>query len=249
MTLAKRQKTHTDLSDVMLVIGSSCTVSSAAAFPLKVTQKKNTLVIINRQPTPIDKYATMRIGASCDDVMKIVAEQLNLEIPKFIIHRHIILEFQNKESNCTGITIRGVDERGIRSSFIKGVVVTLPPIKSQVEVPAALAPVEVEAVQVAGPPPPPAPVPPPAVQRVNVQEAATRKVILTQEPFVFDVPNEDMEKVHVKIRFMAHYGEPQIEMDLIRKEKDTLQNIYLTYDPSTQNWECENVPIKQHKDI
>jgi mono-ADP-ribosyltransferase sirtuin 6 len=49
-------------------MGSSLTVTPAADVP-KTVGKKGSLVIVNLQKTPIDKYAKIKINALCDEVM------------------------------------------------------------------------------------------------------------------------------------------------------------------------------------
>jgi NAD-dependent SIR2 family protein deacetylase len=53
-------------------MGSSLTVTPAADIPKEVG-KKNKLIIVNLQKTPLDKYAYLRINAMCDDVMTLLA--------------------------------------------------------------------------------------------------------------------------------------------------------------------------------
>jgi len=253
-SIVERAEKNTEQSDVMVILGSSCTVLSASVMPLKLAKAGGILIIVNRQPTSLDKHATMRIGASCDDVMKIVANELNLTIPQFLIHRHIIAEYKPSQNNTTtSISLRGIDERGVHSSFMKGVVVILPDLILEEEKEVArerTVECSAEVSVVMGTTAPVAPKAPPlpnaALKVGKLQNrSGTRRIILTHEPFVFDVPNSDLDKVHVKIRFMAHYGEPQIEMDLKRKGDDTL-HIYLTYDPSTRNWQSkDNLPFVQ----
>ena len=53
------------------------------------TRKKNPgdLVIVNIQATPLDKIASIRIFAKCDDVSHLLAKKLSLDIPSFHLHR------------------------------------------------------------------------------------------------------------------------------------------------------------------
>jgi len=53
-------------------------------------KKKNNpgdLVIVNLQETPLDMIASLRIFAKCDDVSKLLAEKLSVEIPAFRLKR------------------------------------------------------------------------------------------------------------------------------------------------------------------
>ena len=52
-------------------------------------KKKNPgdLVIVNLQETPLDVIASLRIFAKCDDVSKLLAKKLSVEIPAFCLKR------------------------------------------------------------------------------------------------------------------------------------------------------------------
>jgi NAD-dependent SIR2 family protein deacetylase len=69
---------HTEKSDLMLVLGSSLTVSPACLMPEKVATNGMKLVICNLQKTPLDSLATIRIFAKCDDLMKLVMKKLGM---------------------------------------------------------------------------------------------------------------------------------------------------------------------------
>lgn len=69
-------------------MGSSLTVTPAAHIPRDVS-KKGKLIIVNLQATPLDKYAFMRINGLCDDVMRRLAEKLELKVNDFILKRLI----------------------------------------------------------------------------------------------------------------------------------------------------------------
>ena len=46
------------------------------------------LVIVNLQSTPLDSLASLRIYAKCDDVSRMLAEKLSLQIPNFLLYRY-----------------------------------------------------------------------------------------------------------------------------------------------------------------
>ena len=50
--------------------------------------KKQRLVIVNLQKTPLDYLASLRINGKCDDVMKLLMSKLSLEIPEFRLTRY-----------------------------------------------------------------------------------------------------------------------------------------------------------------
>ena len=62
------------------------------------TRKQNPgdLVIVNIQSTPLDKIASIRIFAKCDDVSRLLAKKLSLDIPSFHLHRLV-------HRACTGV--------------------------------------------------------------------------------------------------------------------------------------------------
>jgi NAD-dependent deacetylase len=55
---ARRETSNCDL---MLVVGSSLTMAPAADLPLAARQNGAELIVVNRQPTPVDKLATLVI--------------------------------------------------------------------------------------------------------------------------------------------------------------------------------------------
>lgn len=97
---------HSKKADLHICIGSSLQMFPAAGFPLtnvcKTVNNRNTnnrpfirngykiessknldskLVIINLQPTKMDKYATLNINAPADFVMKVLCEKLDILLP------------------------------------------------------------------------------------------------------------------------------------------------------------------------
>jgi NAD+-dependent protein deacetylase sirtuin 6 len=65
-------------SDLAVVIGTSMNVQPAASFPDKCFKNGGKLVIINLQKTPYDSLASIRIFAKCDDVMRMLMEELTI---------------------------------------------------------------------------------------------------------------------------------------------------------------------------
>lgn len=62
-------------SDLMLVLGSSLTVEPAASLPRIVLQNSGKIVIVNRQPTSLDRYAELKF-----DDLKTVFESLEQKL-------------------------------------------------------------------------------------------------------------------------------------------------------------------------
>ena len=59
----------TSQCDLMIVLGSSLTVYPAAAFPEHVAQRGDKLVIINQQPTGLDRVADLVINESIGSIL------------------------------------------------------------------------------------------------------------------------------------------------------------------------------------
>ena len=69
-------------------MGSSMTVNPSASMAASV----QTLVIVNLQRTPHDHKATLRINGKCEDVSRMLMEELKLQFPRFILYRRAVLE-------------------------------------------------------------------------------------------------------------------------------------------------------------
>ncbi len=78
---------HSSVSDLHLVMGSSLRVTPAADMPRMTAEKGGKLVIVNLQKTPMDPYAALVIHGKCDDVMKITMQKLAIEIPQWRLQR------------------------------------------------------------------------------------------------------------------------------------------------------------------
>ena len=66
--------------DLCIVIGSSLVVYPAAHMPVYATQSGAKLVIINREPTPLDGSATITVNASAGDTMSRVLERVKAKL-------------------------------------------------------------------------------------------------------------------------------------------------------------------------
>ena len=97
-------------------MGSSLTVSPANEIPMNVT-KNGRLVIINLQSTPLDKFAYLRINGMCEDVMRKLAVQIELNVQEFILKRMINFRMNKSKE----YEFRGIDKRGVPFSFFKTV--------------------------------------------------------------------------------------------------------------------------------
>lgn len=69
-----RAEEETHLSDLFLVLGSSLVVTPAALFPAKAKRNGARLVIVNREPTPLDEIADLvihdEIGPTLTEAMR-----------------------------------------------------------------------------------------------------------------------------------------------------------------------------------
>jgi len=102
-------------ADLCLCLGSSLKVTPAADMPAETLRNGGKLVIVNLQPTPLDKYA-LRINGFIDNVMERLMAKLGLEIPDFILRRRIMVT-KTEEEGFFGkkkekLTLRGCDEQG-----------------------------------------------------------------------------------------------------------------------------------------
>eukprot|EP00395_MALV-II_sp_L67-2_P000454 gene454-184_t len=80
-------------ADFCLVLGSSLTVTPAADFPEAVGERVNgDLVIVNLQSTPLDGVASLRVNGKCDDVMRLLMEELGLVVDRWKIRKCVRVE-------------------------------------------------------------------------------------------------------------------------------------------------------------
>jgi NAD-dependent SIR2 family protein deacetylase len=68
---------HSQLADVFLVVGSSLTVTPAAYCPRYALENHADLIIINNQPTPFDKVASVLFHENAGDVLPSVLEEMS----------------------------------------------------------------------------------------------------------------------------------------------------------------------------
>lgn len=83
---------HARRSDLCLVLGSSLRVTPAADVPKTTMRRGGRLVIVNLQKTPLDDGAALIIRARIDDVMRLLAAELGLQVAPFELSRGIIAE-------------------------------------------------------------------------------------------------------------------------------------------------------------
>lgn len=118
----KRGFENARASDLMLVLGSSLTVSPANAMPEEVANAGKRLVIVNLQKTHLDSDAAMVIHAKTDQVMSLLMKELGLEIPPFILRRRIKVDKKLDELELSGIDVDGTPAtiiQGLQFKFNK----------------------------------------------------------------------------------------------------------------------------------
>jgi NAD-dependent deacetylase len=65
----QRAHEETLLCDLFVVLGSSLSVFPAADFPVRAKRNGAALVIVNREPTPMDEIADVVINAGIGETM------------------------------------------------------------------------------------------------------------------------------------------------------------------------------------
>ena len=99
-------------------IGSSLTVTPACDLPRDTARRGGKLVIVNLQRTPLDDRAHLRIFARTDDVMRMVMAKLGVQIPPFLLRRHLLVK-QEATSRGKLVALSGISDDGLPVTFIK----------------------------------------------------------------------------------------------------------------------------------
>ncbi|MES0445656.1 MAG: Sir2 family NAD-dependent protein deacetylase [Desulfobacterales bacterium] len=71
---------HAEKADLMLIIGSSLTVTPAAELPLITKRSGGKLVIINKGETALDNIADIRIWAGAGDTLEEVMKKIKVKL-------------------------------------------------------------------------------------------------------------------------------------------------------------------------
>jgi mono-ADP-ribosyltransferase sirtuin 6 len=113
-------KAATDQSkkaDVALVLGSSMTVSPFCDLPFESWKKKGgdkksrcKVIIVSLQDTPYDKYATVKVNSTCDNVMKEIMKGIGMTIENFVYTQDYIFgheKMQEGPSSAVRLYLRG----------------------------------------------------------------------------------------------------------------------------------------------
>ena len=83
LALAER---HSSEAQLTLTLGTSLQIHPACQLPLRTLKAGGKLVIVNLQPTPKDKHASLVIRRRADDVLRVLMSALGLAIPPFVRH-------------------------------------------------------------------------------------------------------------------------------------------------------------------
>jgi NAD-dependent deacetylase len=67
-------------ADLMIIIGSSLVVYPAAGVPEAAVRAGAPLIIVNREPTPLDSYATLNIYGAAGESMFRMVEEAGIEL-------------------------------------------------------------------------------------------------------------------------------------------------------------------------
>ena len=79
-----RAEAETQLCDLFLVLGSSLVVTPAALFPARAKQYGARLVIVNREPTPLDDMADLVLHDEIGPTMTAAMRDLNCGVEELI---------------------------------------------------------------------------------------------------------------------------------------------------------------------
>lgn len=93
--------------DLMLVLGSSLNITPACEIPSETVAAGGKLVVVNLQPTKLDKIAHLVLHAKCEDVMS----QMGLLLPDYCRNDSVKVTFTQEEdfplrSTSTGFQLR-----------------------------------------------------------------------------------------------------------------------------------------------
>ena len=90
-------------------------------IPEIIAKKKNgKLSICNRQETPKDSLAAVRVFSNTDDLMIRVMQKLGFPIPEFVLRRRLVVELESKGDRHK-LKLYGVDVDGTPLTFLKSV--------------------------------------------------------------------------------------------------------------------------------
>ncbi|XP_073113384.1 NAD-dependent protein deacetylase SRT1 isoform X3 [Elaeis guineensis] len=127
MNLAEK---HCRTADIVLCLGTSLQITPACNLPLKTIRSGGEIVIVNLQPTPKDKKASLVIHGLVDKVIAGAMHLLNLRIPPYIRIDFVQLSLSHSPKKKTYVkwNLRIASVHGQRAPlpFLKSVEVSFP---------------------------------------------------------------------------------------------------------------------------
>lgn len=121
---------HCKMADVVLCLGTSLQITPACNLPLKSLNGGGRIVIVNLQPTPKDKKASLVIHGQVDKVIAGVMHFLNLQIPPYvrIDFVHINLRHAPRKKTYVKWILKVASLHGSRAPlpFVKSIEVSFP---------------------------------------------------------------------------------------------------------------------------
>ncbi|XP_058112484.1 NAD-dependent protein deacetylase SRT1-like isoform X4 [Magnolia sinica] len=122
---------HCKMADVVLCLGTSLQITPACNLPLKSLSGGGKIVIVNLQPTPKDKKASLVIHGQVDKVIAGAMHSLNLQIPPFVridLIQLTLSHFLKRKIRYVKWTLRIASVHGNKAllRFLKSVEVSFP---------------------------------------------------------------------------------------------------------------------------
>ncbi|KAG1327444.1 NAD-dependent protein deacetylase SRT1 [Cocos nucifera] len=121
---------HCRAADIVLCLGTSLQITPACNLPLKTIRSGGKVVIVNLQPTPKDKKASLVIHGLVDKVIAGAMHLLNLRIPPYIRIDFVQLSLSHSPKKKTYVkwNLRIASIHGQRAPlpFLKSVEVSFP---------------------------------------------------------------------------------------------------------------------------
>lgn len=97
-------------------------MTPANEIPEIVGQRRGAkLAICNLQETPLDELSDLRVHSTADDLMNRVMKKLDIRIPTFILHRHLVVDLKPQGDGRHQFTVSGVDIDNTPVTFLKSV--------------------------------------------------------------------------------------------------------------------------------
>jgi NAD-dependent SIR2 family protein deacetylase len=251
---------HSVSADVCIAMGSSLTVTPAADFPKGVGKrhyrsgdKLKGLVIVNLQKTPLDKYATLRINAKCDDVTRALMAELKIDVDEWRLRRAVRLSMLKLDrpptsyKSSTAAEEDGTAAESERDDDVRWFDFEIAAVDSDLSTPMSLFKELTFVASVS------------SISKYYDCKFDRTKDLLPPKKFRMRVPlsadgasadreekSAEKEEFSMKVSFFGHYFEPELELDLSQLidyrtcEIPSYLTLELVYNPFTRSWEAIN---------